>query len=476
MYYIKKQNGFALLFVLFVVVIFLGFSGVFVSASLNNSKQEATVDMKNQSVIAAEMGIKYNMQLLNNEVRNVDQAYKNFMQTQLDLLANRVTSISTVNNLTRLPTGNSSLACISKFSYAKLDEWIDCEVIEIEIKGLDFYRTTFISRYSNLSTEIKIIDPKTNFQLIKTMNTQMSNPPTSTLEIPFAVKGKRNSSEKVLNGKIIIKIPKYTSVSNDRILSSKLNENDASSRVLLPPNNNEKICALLASSQSPETCKYTGAQLESYLSNIQNASKTRIKVDNLCTAVQVQTNCNLNGLNGSNGILYVSPFNKYLKADNMNSMKNITIYLDGTLDISNSNSANNVKIISRTFITHVSMKLVDSTILVMGDALKSGYIKWNGDSINVSDNSKLCVNLNGIDLTKSSTLNASILSKDGQLIMYPSRIDPSLPVAVPDKIIYMSDYYAFLDRCGVETVELPIDRSMKALVEGQTFIEEIVNY
>jgi len=53
-----NQKGYALLIVLFTIVMFLGLSGIFISSSLNHAKQEQSVDVNNQTVVAAEMGLK----------------------------------------------------------------------------------------------------------------------------------------------------------------------------------------------------------------------------------------------------------------------------------------------------------------------------------------------------------------------------------------------------------------------------------
>ena len=56
---LSNQRGYALLIVLLTIIIFLSVSAVIISASLNHVTQEKTVDMKNQAVVAAEMGTKY---------------------------------------------------------------------------------------------------------------------------------------------------------------------------------------------------------------------------------------------------------------------------------------------------------------------------------------------------------------------------------------------------------------------------------
>ncbi|WP_341201542.1 hypothetical protein [Planomicrobium okeanokoites] len=56
---LKNQQGYALLVVLLMVVLFLGISATFMAGSLSNAKQEKIIDTSNQAVASAEMGVKY---------------------------------------------------------------------------------------------------------------------------------------------------------------------------------------------------------------------------------------------------------------------------------------------------------------------------------------------------------------------------------------------------------------------------------
>lgn len=80
MKHLKDQQGYALLVVLLMVVLFLSISATFMAGSLSNAKQEQTVDTSNQSVASAEMGVKYfssdfqrEMGLIEEEVWRVTQ-------------------------------------------------------------------------------------------------------------------------------------------------------------------------------------------------------------------------------------------------------------------------------------------------------------------------------------------------------------------------------------------------------------------
>jgi len=481
MKYLKNKEGYALLLVLFLVVLFVSLSTVFVAASFNNSKQEITVDVKNQSIVAAEMGVKYYLNNLTNEIKLLNPTYKNFMNTSMNGLVNRATAVTTAkdNNL-ELPTGMSTSACLVFYTKVQINAWIDCETKEIETAGLNMYTTEINRLYGNLTIEEKLIDSRTNYKLLPLAIAPSFNLTTRKIEIPLSVKGKQKASEKVLNAKLVITIPDHTSESNDVVIKTILSEKDTVDRVLIPPNDNASFCPTDPRDMFSGVCNYKGTNLESYLAGLPDPSKVSIKVTDLCYAVEDKNQCNLNSLDGSGGAVYIKPSNQSLNVDNLNNLQDISMYVDGDLIIKNSNSADNNTIVSRSYSFHVSMNLTNSNLVVLGNKDKTGFIDWKstGKSVVISTNSKMCINLNGIDLNTSSDLtDASILSGNGKLILYPSRTNMvKLPAAVTDKIIYMNDFVAFLNECNVNTSGLPEGHSMKQFIDSTTEIEEIVDY
>jgi hypothetical protein len=481
MEYVKKTDGYALLLVLFLVVFFVGLSAVFVAASFNNSKQEKTVDVRNQSVVAAEMGVKLNLNNLKNEIKIVNQEYKNFMNTNMSDLINRATAVTTAKDKNLdLPSGMSSTACNAFYSKVHINTWIECETTEIENAGLDMYTAEVNSIYDNLSLQDNIIDSKTKFQMSPLAVSPVFDQVTRKIELPLAIKGKQNSSETTLKARLVVTIPDHTSESNDVVIKTILSEKETVDRVLIPPNDNASFCPTNPSAMISGVCKYTGSNLESYLAGLPDPSKVSIKVDDLCHAVEDKTKCNLNSLDGSGGAVYIKPSNQTLNIDNLNNLQDISMYVDGDLIIKNSNSADNNTIVSRSYSFHVSMNITNSNLVVLGNEDKTGFIDWKstGKSVTISTNSKMCINLNGINLALSSNLNdPSILTSNGKLIFYPSRTDiVKLPAAVDDKIIYMNDFVAFLNECNVNTSGLPEGHSMKQFIDSTTEIEEIVDY
>lgn len=481
MKYVKNHKGYALLLVLFLVVIFVGLSAVFVAASFNNAKQESTVDVRNQSVVAAEMGVKYNINNLKNEIKILNQDYKNFMNSSLTTLVDKATAVTTAkdNNLP-LPSGMSTAACNVFYSNAHINNWIDCETQEIEKAGVDMYTSEVNRMYADLAPQENKIDSKTKYELMPLASNLVFDQATRRIEIPLSVKGKQNALVKTLNAKLIVTIPDHTSETNDIVIKTILSEKETVDRIFIPPNDNTTICPTKASEMTSGVCKYTGTNLESYLASLPDPSKVSIKVEDLCYAVKDKSKCNFNNLDGRGGTVYIKPSNQTVNVDNLNQLQDISMYVDGDLILKNSNSADNNTIVSRSYSFHVSMNLTNSNLVVLGNEAKTGYIDWKstGKSVTVSTNSKMCINLNGISLANSSDLtDPSILSGNGKLILYPGRTDMvKLPAAVEDKIIYMNDFVAFLNECNVNTSGLPEGHSMKQFIDSTSEIEATVDY
>ncbi|QGS69015.1 hypothetical protein CV093_13220 [Oceanobacillus sp. 143] len=89
---LKNEQGYALLVVVLMVVLVLGFSTFFMSASLSNAKQEQKVDQQNLAVVAAEMGVDYYTNAITNEYFNqIDDLFK-FGESEIEKIKGQVDS------------------------------------------------------------------------------------------------------------------------------------------------------------------------------------------------------------------------------------------------------------------------------------------------------------------------------------------------------------------------------------------------
>lgn len=85
-----NQRGYALLIVMLTIIIFLSLSAVFVQTSLSHVTQEQTVDVKNQAVVAAEMGVKFVQMKFENEYIRQTPILLNLAQAMTNSFYNEV--------------------------------------------------------------------------------------------------------------------------------------------------------------------------------------------------------------------------------------------------------------------------------------------------------------------------------------------------------------------------------------------------
>ena len=86
MRYIKNNDGYALLLVLFLIVLFVSVSAVIANASVNHSKQEVTTDINNQTVVAAEMGVDYFKIIGENQYNKIKFTHYNMLLDEINAL------------------------------------------------------------------------------------------------------------------------------------------------------------------------------------------------------------------------------------------------------------------------------------------------------------------------------------------------------------------------------------------------------
>jgi len=84
--YLKNNDGYALLLVLFLIVFFVSISAVITNASINHSKQEVTIDRSNQTVVAAEMGVDYFKIIGENQYNTIKFNHYNALLDEINAL------------------------------------------------------------------------------------------------------------------------------------------------------------------------------------------------------------------------------------------------------------------------------------------------------------------------------------------------------------------------------------------------------
>ncbi|RLQ91979.1 hypothetical protein [Planomicrobium sp. Y74] len=211
---VKNQQGYALLVVLLMVVLFLGLSATFMAGSLSNAKQEQTVDASNQAVASAEMGVKYHSADFQREIGIIKN--KILIETQ-----DRIKDIMDCFD-------DGSTLCDEQSELTAMEEDIDTDMkaeyillIEEKISDLDSRKTDIITPFPGEDAQYKI----TNASVIKlnSADEDVSLPATAdkeitSLQVQLDLAGESRGKVKMLMGLFTVEVPD-TFLSNDQSLT-----------------------------------------------------------------------------------------------------------------------------------------------------------------------------------------------------------------------------------------------------------------
>ncbi|RDW16335.1 hypothetical protein CWR48_16965 [Oceanobacillus arenosus] len=187
----KNEQGYALLVVVLLVVLIMGFFTFFMSASLSNTKQEQRVDQHNLSVVAAEMGVDYYTNAITNKFYEQSNGLLEFAQTEIGKIERPVDS--DYNNI------QSSVR-------DKLSSDLNNYVRNQLTNSIDpiFKNSIFSFRLNNIKVESK--DEYNIFVsgIVHGENTVDANPKILTFDLTFSVPEFRPNPENNSGGGLVI--------------------------------------------------------------------------------------------------------------------------------------------------------------------------------------------------------------------------------------------------------------------------------
>lgn len=475
----QDERGYTLVIVLLIIVLFLGVASMFIKASIGHAKQEKKIDSSNTAVAAAEMGVEYYSTYLEFETKKVLDEFDKEVSKKIIELQGRAGVI--INQVTTgLPQDNSliSLGCGGTLTQDKLQAWINCETELLKISFINEFIDEMGIIYSTISADSPtIVNESTEYRLSNKSKVENYDNIVFDLEI----RGKNDSSNKFLNAKLTTHVPSFISGDKKIPIKNDYTDKEVTDFILSPPVANPPNCPPNASDFAGGTCNYIGHNLEDYLNALPNPAGTSLKVDDFCKAVENKDNCNFNSFEGNEGTpLYLSGD---MNGGNSNKLSKMNIYSNGKFTIHNFNSTSKNIIVTRSLEMH-NGKMENSVIAVLGYDNKSGTINWKKEgnqNLIVGENSKLCINLEGIDLVNSNSFNDSSLQTNGngKIIFYPSRTDlDKLPAesTANKKVQYISDYLLFLETCSVNLNNIPAEFKLNGSIESDTDIEIDVEY
>lgn len=440
-----NNRGYALLIVLFTIIIFLSLSAVFISASLNHVTQEQTIDKNNQAVVAAELGVKY-----------VDS----HMQNQAEILYKKhLNELKTAVNSLKNCNGNS------QNSNCKTQAVINFLISQ----QLDKYQVELTSTYQSFKTMDKeIIEDKVDYSILdETIGAVLE---TTVVEgvtyykLPFSVEGNTNLKPAILKNELLIPKPKFvssiTSIDNPVPEPNASNSSELNKYLFTPPSTDVN-CSAIKPLKEGAICKLSATEtISSVLGNSQTTidySKITIIAEDIKTSFCPGGNC----VAGYPNLKVFS--NKDISIDHIKSLSQISLYLNGIINIdTNGNNYGGTAVIKGVNAEN-HFKNIRGNVFITGD--NSNPIPIKIDKHTDAKFGKLCINLDGINLANSSIEVKNGNSKHDNVYYYTSNSSRQLQGAEK----FSGTYKEFVNYC-IGTINIPVPPPVKEVTA--TYIEK----
>lgn len=478
----KNQEGYALLIVLLMVVLFLGLSATFMAGSLNHTKQEQTVDITNQSVASAEMGVRYYSADFQREINLVKSEIIEMTQNQLKLIVECFKS--------------GDLRCNEPEELKKMEEQIDEDmkeqyILQIITKVEDLEDLKNIQKSPFPGEDVHYAIVRTSVKQLNAENKDISLIDTTDktvnwLKVELELEGDSKGITKYLTGIFTVEVPE-TFLSEDESLTietttvnnstlkyedifskewpemecSKLKEKIESGETPLP-----KEC-LLGSNMSADTF------VKLLIDNDLDPKDFKVFTSNYKTDV-CKNSCNnmsFSGIaivvKGSDDIL------KDVEATNSNSLNNINLIVDGHFEVKNMNSlgkkSNPQTLIFRELTVTSNVQgqgITNTNLVILGKDFPTKDSRMDfRKNITIGDNGRICFDLDKIlphdidDLSKNVKFSNN--NTTGQIIYYSKTNEFVLKDGAyqDDKrtlpyVTGYNKYTDFLSSCGIDVTKV----------------------
>lgn len=407
MKYAKNENGYALLIVLLMVVLFLSISATFIAGSLNHAKQEKTVDTSNQAVASAEMGVVYYTEDFKRTLEIVRSELVREMQDELDV-------IDTCNG------------CDSAFLKTQLDHKIRTEYIA-SIKEKVIHMDTNEALYLKNTSD----DGSMNYTIESANAVEKSE----AIEITLNLKGKAeqgdSNSESQLSVIFDVEIP-----DSFLLTSNHINYDDVYRATPAMTCNELFIGDKYKTVSKPYECKLGNYQkLEDLITKIKSAPYRLDPVDfrvytdkyleNVCNPRGGSSNCNNNDFQGISVVVNASG----ATTANMNGLTNFKLYVSGKLIVDGNlnNADRNIMVLKELVTRNNIQNLEQTTLVVLGyEGVPNAASFEVGNNISMTGNSRICIDIDLIKQTDLTQLKSQIrIDSTSSLIYYTTTQDPS---------------------------------------------------
>ncbi|MFC4711863.1 hypothetical protein [Planococcus dechangensis] len=478
MRYVKNERGYALLVVLLLVVLIMSISATFMAGSINHAKQEQAVDVSNQSVAAAEMGVLYYSTDFERALDQIRQEVSFATTAELNLLVDclKAIDISACDTQAERIAWEKDIDSRMKQLYVKKTLNKINELIKINgVKTQSFSET--VANYEPQAWSLENVS-YTDTEL-STVNQALVNRivDAGLLKVRVKVIGASGSSEKTLSSLFSIKIPpSFLNPGEVYNVEQKIiaGKEDATYNDIFKINPPTQSCSSLLTAViaknavAPFECKMTGNEKLSDFIGLITAANTTPKLDpkdfwvhvddfqqNVCSA-----NCNNLDFLGTNVVVRADDTGA---TNNMNNLVNGNLVITGTLT-ANSNLNNLGKNLSKQSIVLKELNITGNiknlnytNLMVLGKDSGTDSRLYIGGQFQIDNYSRLCMDIDRISKPDLARLAATVeVTNSGSIVYYSS--DPANVFALTGAdavnrtklFVKRNDNYAtFLLNCGI---------------------------
>ncbi|MGM0897202.1 MAG: hypothetical protein ACQEV0_04835 [Bacillota bacterium] len=491
---VKNQQGYALVIVLLIIVLFMSLAATFMAGSLNHAKQEAVVDTGNQAVAAAEMGTIYYSSDFERELKLL----KEEMQQETQLRLNELIACI------ELPLG---AICDSEGERDAWEKRIDKEMKELYVEKI-IEKSVELDEFDLTDAETPFDGEKIQYHVesataekmytSKNGDDTLKNEEVKWVEIVLNIEGKASGNQKELNAIFQVEIPdSFLDSTETRKINTVIIEEDDELTYdkvfsLTPP---EISCAELLTAvrnntaEVPYECQAgSNETLEGFLDSLDEGMDPkdfRVYTDDYEDFVCVK-NCNNTDFQGINIVVNEDDAGA---PNNMNNLVNANLFINGKLSIGNNiinlgKNGEKQTIVVKELVVGVNLKnMFNTNFLVLGyaDPTIKAKIEWK-NHIEISNHSNFCIDIDRVDTADLKLLSEEVTFSDsGHLIYYTSDVNKKFKLV--DKkgrdrtvkvdgvnhtmtsiyVTGVNEYSTFLENCGISMKEskiVPIDVSV----------------
>lgn len=450
MKHLNNERGYALVIVMLLVVLFLGFFATFLAGSLNHVSQERTVDTSNQSVAAAEMGVLYYTASFEKEL-------------ELELLEIQKEVNERLEILKQCDTCNFE-GDLKKLNIEKKEDFKNAVVQKVMDLNLpeeaedDFKRVISVDGGTSYTIESATAEVASDNTKIRV-----------DLQLEGIAKQGETKSQKILDVFFNILVPDSFLTKSTQIIYDDIYKNPPtiscteflSAKKYLEEGivpyyectlgNDKKLADLLTDIKAyphnlnpQDFLVYT----DEYLENVCDPNGNSKKEEN--------ANCNSKDFEGISIMVYGE---EDTVTKNMNGLEDIKIYIDGQLSVKNlNNTSNAVLVLKELVVDNNSQNIENSTIVVLGldDASSLAELKVD-NNITLKTNAKFCLDADRIIQSDIKTFESKININDGSwLYYYTSPSSDKKYFLTNPRAEKITDYSKFLSLCNVSVNGSPI--------------------